>query len=278
MTLLLEEELGCEYGSGGVWDYVSASRLSLWLHCPLAFKLRYIDGIRLPTSPSQFIGKQVHAGLELWHRQRQIGRPLTIPELVASAASGWDDAVETESVTFDSAEDEQVARQQVSSLLTTYLSGVGASDPMPLAVETHLATPLIDPFSGENLGLPLVGVLDLVLPSRNGPLVVDYKTSGRSAPPLEILHEVQLSSYSYLLREATGQVESSLEIRSLIKTKTPKVEIHAFEARQERHFRRLFAVLREYLDALDRGRFNYRPGWGCTFCNLRASHCPQWDG
>ena len=149
---------------------------------------------------------------------------------------------------------------------------------MPLAVETHLATPLIDPFSGENLGLPLVGVLDLVLPNARGPLVVDYKTSGRSAPPLEILHEVQLSSYSYLLREATGQVESSLEIRSLIKTKTPKVEIHAFEARQERHFRRLFAVLREYLDALDHGRFNYRPGWGCTFCNLRASHCPQWDG
>ena len=31
--------------AGGVWDYVSASRLNLWLRCPLAFKLRYIDGV-----------------------------------------------------------------------------------------------------------------------------------------------------------------------------------------------------------------------------------------
>ena len=34
---------------GGIWDYVSPSRLSLWLKCPTAFKLRYIDGIRTPA-------------------------------------------------------------------------------------------------------------------------------------------------------------------------------------------------------------------------------------
>jgi len=123
-----------------------------------------------------------------------------------------------------------------------------------------------------------VGVLDLVLPGGDGPVVVDYKTSGRSVQPIEILHEVQLSSYAYLLREATGQIESGLEIRSLIKTKTPKVETQIFDSRQQHHFRRLFAVLREYVDALDRGQFNYRPGWGCTFCSFRETHCPAWNG
>ena len=29
----------------GIWDYVSPSRLNLWLKCPLAFRARYIDGI-----------------------------------------------------------------------------------------------------------------------------------------------------------------------------------------------------------------------------------------
>ncbi len=48
--------------SGGVWDYISASRLNLWLRCPLAFKCRYIDGIRTPTTLSLFLGKQVHHG------------------------------------------------------------------------------------------------------------------------------------------------------------------------------------------------------------------------
>ena len=37
--------------TGGLWDYVSASRLSLWLKCGLAFRLRYVDGIKTPATP-----------------------------------------------------------------------------------------------------------------------------------------------------------------------------------------------------------------------------------
>ena len=50
--------------SGSVWDYVSVSRLNLWIRCPLAFKLRYLDGIRTRTSPALFLGQRVHHGLE----------------------------------------------------------------------------------------------------------------------------------------------------------------------------------------------------------------------
>ncbi len=66
--------------------------------------------------------------------------------------------------------------------------------------------------------------------------------------------------------------EVGLEIHSLVKTKTPKIEGHRYQARTDAHFRRLFSVIREYLDALDRGRFNYRPGWGCAMCDFRESH------
>ena len=34
-----------------VWDYSSPSRLNLWLKCPLAWKLRYIDGVKTPSNP-----------------------------------------------------------------------------------------------------------------------------------------------------------------------------------------------------------------------------------
>lgn len=50
--------------SGGVWAYVSASRLNTWLSCPLKFKLKYIDGVREPSSPAMFLGKVVHRLLE----------------------------------------------------------------------------------------------------------------------------------------------------------------------------------------------------------------------
>ena len=69
-----------------------------------------------------------------------------------------------------------------------------------------------------------------------------------------------------------------MKIRSLIKTKTPKIEFHAYPARTESHFARLFAVIREYLDALDCGRFNYRPGFGCGMCDFRNTHCSRWAG
>ena len=92
----------------------------------------------------------------------------------------------------------------------------------PLAVETTLEQPLIDPANGEDLGIPLPGIADLVLDERDGPLIVDFKTASRAAAPFEVTHEIQLSCYSYLYRQAAGQQEGGLEIRSLIKTKTPK--------------------------------------------------------
>ena len=50
--------------AGSVWEYVSASRLNLWLKCPSAWKLRYIDRVPEPTTASLFVGQQVHQGLE----------------------------------------------------------------------------------------------------------------------------------------------------------------------------------------------------------------------
>jgi hypothetical protein len=78
-----------------------------------------------------------------------------------------------------------------------------------------------------------------------------------------------------MVRYVEQRQEAALEIRSLIKTKSPKIEFHRYPARTEAHFRRLFSVIREYLDALDSGKFNFRPGFGCGMCDLR-SHCSRW--
>ena len=115
-----------------------------------------------------------------------------------------------------------------------------------------MEVPLVDPLTGEDLGIPLLGIVDLVLDDPDGPVVRDFKTSSRSAPPFEVTHEVQLTSYGYLFRRSTGLEEVGLEIHSLIKTKTPKIEGHRYPARTDAHFRRLFGVIRECLDALDR--------------------------
>ena len=74
---------------GGLTDYVSASRLSLWLRCPLAFKFRYVDGIRTPPSANLFLGKRVHDGLEYYYRHAQAGVRLSGPEVARHIARHW---------------------------------------------------------------------------------------------------------------------------------------------------------------------------------------------
>jgi len=110
----------------------------------------------------------------------------------------------------------------------------------------------------------------------NGPSIVDYKTAARYSAQAEIHHELQLTSYAYLFRDAHRVLEASLEIRLLVKTKTPQIHTLVFPSRSGGHFRRLFAVIGAYLDDLSAGRFVYRPGLACGMCSFRETHCRAW--
>jgi hypothetical protein len=263
---------------GGVFDYVSPTRLSLWLKCPLAFKLQYVDGIRPPPTPSLFVGKTVHSVLECYYRHRQLGLSLTVAEVARRLVASWGPATDAEGMAFESAAEELASQRQAIGLVSAYLQFVPADEPAPLAVEVSAEAELVDPTNGENLGMPLVGIVDLMLPEGAGPLIVDFKTAAKSSAPLEIVHEVQLTSYAYLWRQRSPVPESSLEIRNLIKTKNPQVQFHHYDAREERHFKRFFSVLRAYLDDLHSGRFVFRPGWGCSSCDFCDTHCREWTG
>ncbi len=262
---------------GGPMAYVSPSRLSCWLSCPLKWAFRYRDGLRTPTSAALFTGKAVHAALEVYYRHKQLGLTLAADDVIQRSTESWSRLADEEDMTFDSADAETAMRQQVADLVRVYLNTVPVDEKV-LAVEVAAEAPLVDPFTGEDLGIPLVGVIDLVLDSQAGPLIADFKTAARSSEPMEISNEIQLSSYAWLHRQITGQQEAGLEIRSMIKTKVPKCEFHPYPARTDAHFRRLFSVIREYLAALDRGTFNFRPGFGCGMCDFRSTHCSRWAG
>jgi putative RecB family exonuclease len=263
---------------GGVREYISPSRLSCWLACPLKFKLRYLEGFRTPTTPALFLGKVVHGGLETLYRHRQLGVMLDTNGLSRRMLESWAATVDEEDMRFENTAREIALQQQAIDLVTAYARQIPIDESRPLAVEVTVDAPLVDPATGEDMGIPLLGIIDLVLNDATGPTIIDFKTSSRSSEPMEIVHEIQLSSYAWIFREMQGSSEAGLEIRSLIKTKTPKVEFHRYPARTKGHISRLFAVIREYLDALDRGRFNYRPGFGCGMCDFRNGPCKVWNG
>ena len=227
-----------------MWEYISPSRLSCWLACPLKFKLRYLDRCRTPTAPALFVGKAVHHGLEIFYRQRQLSVTLAAEEVARRIVASWGQTVSQEQMRFADAAQERSLQRQAIDLVTAYVRQLPA-EPPPLAVEVAVEAPLVDPATGEDLRMPLVGIVNLVLADAAGPLIVDFKTSSRGSEPLEIAHEIQLSSYAWIFREMHGQPEAGVEIRSLIKTKIPKVEVHRYPPRTESHVRRLFAVVRK---------------------------------
>ena len=110
--------------TGGVWDYVSASRLNLWLKCPLAFQLRYVDGVESPVSPAQFVGKRVHAALEGYYRHRQLGLSIEPEHLVLRIDDDWANAMHEERVLFADTAAEEAACEQTQKLVAAYLAQV----------------------------------------------------------------------------------------------------------------------------------------------------------
>ena len=271
-TLTLTQFLEEEQQTGQIWDYVSPSRLNLWLKCPLAFKRRYIDGWKtLPTS-ALFVGKVVHAVVAHIYRHRTAGQVCSTEDLPLFVADAWRVAMETEPCNFDDGTQEEKCQSQVLDLVAAYLTSIPIQEETPIAIEKRYEVPLIDPSTGEDFGIPLVGIVDLVLQENSGGVIVDLKTSATSTL-CELQHELQLTSYAYCFREAMEQNELRCEVRQLVKTKTPKIMIHRFPMRSDEHFSRFFGLVREYLDALDRGIYNYRPGWACGMCDHCGTCC-----
>jgi putative RecB family exonuclease len=264
--------------SAGVRSYISPSRLNCWLRCPLAFRFRYLEGLEPPCSPAQALGRVVHRALETWYRFRLLGAGIVVEDVLLRLPHLWEAVLDESSVGFNSTTEEHACLGQAHDLVEVYLKQTDPDEPLPLAVERTIEAPLVDPLTGEDLGIPLVGVLDLALAEPTGPIIVDFKTVARGGAPHEISHEIQLGAYAYLLRSESGCDPAALEIRQLIKTKQPRVEYHRFARRGQRHFRRLFAVIRAYLDALDSNRFVYRPSLGCNSCEYRETACVLWDG
>jgi hypothetical protein len=242
------------------------------MKCPLAFKRRYIDDWKTIPSPALFVGKVTHAVLAHVYRHRIANHNCTAEDLPMLVADAWKFAMDTEPCYFDDEAQEEKCRYQVLDLVTAYLTSTPIQDETPIAIEKRYEVPLIDPMTGEDFGIPLVGIVDLVLQEDCGGIIVDLKTSSSNTFS-ELQHELQLTSYAYLFREVMEQDELRCEIRQLVKTKTPKVNVYRLPTRTDEHFARFFGLIREYLEALDRGIYNYRPSWSCSMCDHYGLCC-----
>ena len=246
---------------------VSASRLNCWLNCRLKFFFRYVLKITKPKTAALHYGSVLHLVLQQWNLARWRRQPFEIEKLKQVFELGW---VDQGKINWDGEEAEQ--KESAWAVLEKYFTDTPIkANEMPEAVEVPVEADL------SKHGLPvLIGVLDLV---RSGGRIVDFKSSGKTPDPDQTLHQnsVQLDCYSVLYRESTGKREAGRELHHLIKTKTPKIVITEAGPMLEYQRNRLFRLMEDYVEGLDKTNFVPAPGFGCMGCEF-LHECRKWDG
>ena len=246
---------------------VSASRLNCWLQCRLKFYFRYVLKLAKPKTAALHYGSVVHLVLQQWNMARWRRQPFEITKLKQVFETGW---LDQNQLDWDGDEAEQ--KSSAWNVLEKYFTETPIkANELPEAVEVPVEADL------SQHGLPiLIGVLDLV---RAGGRIVDFKTTGKTPDNDMALHQngVQLDCYSVLYREATGKRETGRELHHLVKTKVPKLIITPAEPMLEYQRNRLFRLMENYVDGLEREDFVPAPGFGCMGCEFLPD-CRAWGG
>jgi len=246
---------------------VSASRLNCWLQCRLKFYFRYVLKITKPKTAALHYGSVLHLVLQQWNMARWRKQPFDISKLKQVFEVGWADQGQIE---WDGEEPDQ--KTSAWNVLEKYFTDTPIkSNEMPEAVEVPVEADL------SKHGLPtLRGVLDLV---RSGGRIVDFKSTGKTPDHESALHQngVQLDCYSVLYRDCTGKREVGRELHHLVKTKVPKLVISETGPMLEYQRTRLFRLMENYVEGLDREDFVPAVGFGCMGCEYQ-SNCRAWDG
>lgn len=246
---------------------VSASRLNTFHTCRLKFYFNYVAGLPRSKSGAQHIGSTVHFTLKLWNLARW--RKQTIPDgwLREQFDLFWAEDQEGQ-IRWDTGEEDE-SRSKAWSLLDMYfqqspIPANEAAEGVEVSVEADLGT------------TKLIGIIDLV---RSGGRLVEFKTTGQTpnAEKAEHLHELQCSCYSLMYREATGHLESAVELHHLVKLKAPKLVVTTLPAMTPKQETRLLKIVDSYLEGVQRQDWVPSPSpMACSCCEF-FNRCRQWS-
>ena len=252
-------------------DYVSVSRLKSFLSCRLRFYFEKVLALPSPVSPSLHFGKAVHAALQHYNKARWRGGDTSETAVVAAYHTAFDHPEDGKPVNWDDAQEEQDTRAKGEPLVRAFLdSNVHPVTDKPMGVEVNVRAEL--PY----LALPLLGVIDLVKANLTP---VDYKTIATTPSLAQETwqHELQLTAYTLLVEDATGENCPGGELVFLVKTKTPKVIAHPVPPPNQIQRDRFAALVETYANGVANEHYYPSPGMQCSWCSFR-SQCSAWRG
>ena len=247
-------------------DHLSVSQVNTYLLCPRKYRYRYIDRLEPEfRSGALAFGTAVHSALGWWFEQRIAGE---VPELDALSRvfrADWAAELAMGSVELDGKTPEELETLGLQ-LVRRFIEELG--DLVPAAADLRVEVPLVDPRTGEELPVPLLGFLDFAEPG----VVGEIKTTSRKSKPTAWLF--QLAAYAYAIRDPKTGMLPRAKVVQLVKTKQAQILIDEITI-GEGDVAWFLEVTAEVYAAIEAEAFFPNPGWMCPRCEYRSA-CRAW--
>ncbi len=248
----------------------SLSQIQTYLGCPLKYRFQYIDQLPKAFRPAALaFGGSIHSAIEWFHRSRMSGMAPPLAEVLKVFEADWF-AQNLDPLEFHPTETKESLEAKARAMLAVYLDS--ANGHPPVAVEEPFSLEIADPETGECLGVPFRGIVDLV--EADG-TVVDLKTAARSMPQDDVERHLQLSTYALAVFLRTGEIPK-LRLDVLLKTSRPRLERLA-TSRTVQELSWTVRLIQRAVGAIEEGHFFPNPSWRCNDCEY-AVPCQGWRG
>ena len=251
-------------------DHLSSSQITLYLQCGLKYKYQYIENLPKSFKPSALaFGSALHSALEWLHKQRMKGNGVSLEMLYKIFDADWFSQKLDAEIRFkDGEQDMELA------VLGKEMLGLYMREPHKKlqGCEIPFTVPLVDPVTGENLGMDLEGFLDLV--EADG-TIVEFKTSATALNANDIDGRLQFTAYSYAYELLHRKPPRGIKVVNFVKAKKPRIAVVETK-RTKADYIGFFLVAKEVFKGIKSEVFFPRPGFWCKECEY-AAICPLWQ-
>ena len=165
--------------------HLSVTQIKMYLRCPLQYKFRYIDSLKIPPVSAITLGKSIHSALEANYSQKiNTKQDLPVIQIADLFSDFWEE--EAKETLFEADERAGEVKDEGIGLINVYHEQISPNI-QPKIVEKEFE------LSFENVSYTLKGKLDLV---DSQDIIIDHKTSKRSMQVESILSDLQLTCYA----------------------------------------------------------------------------------
>lgn len=193
------------------FNFTSASQITKFLGCPLAYKYSYLDGLEKPPKNKYLVyGIALHEALALNFSQKiKSKKDLKADEVINEFKLSFVKNLQLEELDGMAPLEVETFKQQGESSLKYYMKNI-SPDIQPIMVEERVEIKL------KHFPITIVCVFDIV--DENG-IIIDFKSSGPSwksdYTDKKMSGSIQLSLYAAAYRKMFGKVEAGLQFHIL---------------------------------------------------------------